>query len=61
VVHSGQLRLRSMQKFALKLLLTRLVVRRQSKRIEGVQVVTTFITLAVIAFVGIYVWAHGVN
>ena len=50
-----------MQKIALKLLLTRLVIKRRSKRFEGVQVVTTFITLAVIVSVGIYVWAHGVN
>jgi hypothetical protein len=50
-----------MQKIALKLLVTRLMVRRQSKRIEGVQVVTTFVTLAVIALVGIYIWAHGIN
>lgn len=50
-----------MQKFALKLLLTSLVVKGWSKRIEGVQLATTLITLVVIISVGIYIWAHGVN
>ena len=50
-----------MQKIALKLLLTSLLIKGRSKRIEGVHVATTFITLAVIVSVGIYVWAHGIN
>lgn len=52
---------RTMPKLALKLLLTSLVVQGRSKRIQGVQVATTLITLVVIVSVGIYLWAHGAN
>ena len=48
-----------MQKFVLKLLLTSLVFRRGSKRIEGAQLVASLLTLVVIISVGLYVWAHG--
>jgi len=48
-----------MQKFALKLLLTSLVVRRRSKRIDGAQLAASLVTLVVIVSVGLYVWTHG--
>ena len=48
-----------MQKFVIKLLLTSLVFRRGSKRIEGAQLVASLLTLVVIVSVGLYVWAHG--
>jgi hypothetical protein len=48
-----------MQKFALKLLLTSLIVRRGSKRIDGAQLAAPLLTLAVIILVGLYVWSHG--
>jgi hypothetical protein len=48
-----------MQKFALKLLLTGLIVRRGSKRIDGVQLAASLLTLVVIVLVGLYVWSHG--
>jgi hypothetical protein len=50
-----------MQKFALKLLLTRLTLKGRSRRIQGVQVVTTLLTLVIIVCIGIYIWAHGAN
>ena len=43
---------RTMQKFALKLLLTSLVVRRRSKRIDGAQLAASLVTLVVIVSVG---------
>jgi hypothetical protein len=49
----------TLQKFALKMLLTSLTVRRRSGRIRGVEVVTTFLTLALLVSVGFYIWAHG--
>lgn len=49
-----------MQRFALKMLLTSLTVGRSpSRRIRGVQVVTTVLTLVLLATVGLYIWAHG--
>ncbi len=48
-----------LQKFALKMLLTSLTVRRRSGRIRGVEVVTTLLTLALLVAVGVYIWAHG--
>jgi hypothetical protein len=49
-----------MQRFALKMLLTSLTVgRSSSRRIRGVQVVTTVLTLVLLAIVGLYIWAHG--
>jgi hypothetical protein len=48
----------SMQKFALKLLLTNLVFTRASKRVDGIQLVTTLMTMALIVFVGLYAWMH---
>lgn len=48
-----------MQKFALKLLLTNLLVRRGSKRGDGAQFVASLLTLLLIASVGIYLWVHG--
>jgi hypothetical protein len=49
----------TMQKFVLKLLLTSLVFRRKSKRVDGTQVVASVVILVLIASVGIYVWARG--
>jgi hypothetical protein len=48
-----------MQKFALKLLLTGLIVRRGSKRIDGAQLAASLLALTVIVLVGLYVWSHG--
>jgi hypothetical protein len=48
-----------MQKFALKLLLTNLTVRRGSKRIDGAQLAASLLTLTVIVLIGLYVWSHG--
>lgn len=48
-----------MQKFALKLLLTRWLFRKRSKRIDGMQVVASLLTLVLIVSIGIYVWARG--
>lgn len=49
-----------MSKFALKMLLTSLTVgRSSSRRIRGVQVATTVLTLVLLATVGLYIWAHG--
>jgi hypothetical protein len=48
-----------MQKFAFKLLLTNLIVRRGSKRIDGAQLAASLLTLVVIVSVGLYVWSHG--
>jgi len=50
-----------MQKFALKMLLTSLVFRGRSKRIRGIQVATTLITLVVLVSVGIYLFVRGGN
>jgi hypothetical protein len=51
-----------MQRFALKMLLTSLTVRRSSsRRIRGVQVVTAALTLVMLATVGLYIWVHGGN
>jgi hypothetical protein len=47
-----------MQKFALKLLLTNLLLTRASKRVDGVQLVTTLVTIALIAVAGLYAWTH---
>ena len=49
----------TMQKFALKLLLTSLMFRRRSNRLDGAQLVAWLLTTAVIVFVGIYLWVHG--
>jgi hypothetical protein len=49
-----------MQKFALKMLLTNLTVgRSSSRRTRGVQVVTSLLTLFLLAAVGLYIWTHG--
>jgi hypothetical protein len=48
-----------MQKFALKLLLTSLIVRRKSKRIDGAQLATSLLTLALLFSIGLYAWLHG--
>ena len=49
-----------MQKFALKMLLTSLTVHRSSsRRIRGMQVVTSILTLILLAAVGLYIWTHG--
>jgi hypothetical protein len=48
-----------MPKFALKMLLTSLTVRHGSRRSDGVQLVATLLTLAVIVLAGLYIWAHG--
>lgn len=48
-----------MQKFALKFLLTSLIVGRGSKRLDGAQLATSLLTLVVIVLVGLYVWSHG--
>jgi len=49
-----------MQRFVLKMLLTSLTVgRSSSRRIRGMQVVTTVLTLVLLAIVGLYIWAHG--
>jgi len=48
-----------MQKFALKLLLTSLIVRRKSKRIDGAQLAASLLTVVVIVLVGLHVWSHG--
>ena len=52
-------RSRIMQKFALKFLLTSLIVGRGSKRLDGAQLATSLLTLVVIVLVGLYVWSHG--
>ena len=49
-----------MQKFALKMLLTSLAIgRRSSRRIRSVQVVTSVLTVILLAVVGLYIWSHG--
>lgn len=50
-----------MPRFALKMLLTSLTLRRRSGRIKGVEVATTLLTLLVLISVGIYIFARGVN
>jgi hypothetical protein len=47
-----------MQKFALKLLLTRLLSTKASSRVDGIELVTTLMTMALIVFVGLYAWTH---
>jgi hypothetical protein len=49
---------RIMQKFALKLLLTSLIVRRGSKRVDGAQLAASLLTLVGIVLIGIYMWSH---
>jgi hypothetical protein len=49
----------TMQKFALKLLVTELIYRRGSKRVGGVQFLSTLLTLVLITCVGIYLLIHG--
>ena len=58
-VRAGHVEVSIMQKFALKLLLTNLIVRRGSKRIDGAQLVASLLTLILIFLVGLYVWSHG--
>ena len=48
-----------MQKFALKMLLTNMVLKRRSKRVDSAQIVASVLTLVAIVSVGIYVWVHG--
>jgi hypothetical protein len=48
-----------MQKLAVKLLLTSLIARQGSKRIDGTQLAASLLTLVVIVLVGLYVWSHG--
>jgi hypothetical protein len=48
-----------MPKFALKILLTGLAVRRGSKRTDGVQLAASLLTLTVIVLAGLYIWSHG--
>jgi hypothetical protein len=48
-----------MQKFALKFLLTSLMFRRRSGRLDAAQLVAWLLTTCMIVFVGIYLWAHG--
>ena len=48
----------SMQKLALKLLLTGLLSTRASKRLDGIQLATTLMTIALMVFVGLYAWTH---
>jgi hypothetical protein len=48
-----------MPKFALKMLLTGLAVRRGSKRTDGAQLAAALLTLAVIVLAGLYIWSHG--
>lgn len=48
-----------MQKFALKMLLTNMVLKRRSKRVDGAQFVASLLTLVAIVSVGLYIWAHG--
>jgi hypothetical protein len=49
-----------MQKFALKMLLTSLTIgRSSSRRIRSAQVVTSVLTLILLAAVGRYIWTHG--
>jgi hypothetical protein len=50
---------RMMQRFALKLLLTRLIVQQGAKRIDGAQLAASLAKLVVIVLVGLYVWSHG--
>jgi hypothetical protein len=47
-----------MQKFALKLMLTNLLTTRAAKRPDGIQLVTTLMTIVLIVFVGLYAWTH---
>jgi hypothetical protein len=51
-----------MPRFALKLLLTNLMIRHAtSRRIGNVQAVTALLTFVLLACVGLYIWAHGSN
>jgi hypothetical protein len=47
-----------MQRFAIRLLLTSLLSRRSSKRLDGMQVITSLMTAALILFVGLYAWTR---
>jgi hypothetical protein len=58
-VRAAHLKVAHMQKFALKLLLTSLIVRRGSKRIDGAQLATSLLSMVVIVVAGLYVWSHG--
>jgi hypothetical protein len=44
-----------MHKFALKFLLTSMIVRRGSKRVDGAQLAASLLMLVVIVLVGLYV------
>jgi hypothetical protein len=48
-----------MPKFALKMLLSGLALRRGSRRNDGVQFAAALLTLAVIVLAGLYIWSHG--
>jgi hypothetical protein len=48
-----------MQKIALKMLLTGLIARRGSKRINAAQLTASLLMLVVLLFVGLYIWSHG--
>ena len=52
-------RSRIMPKFAIKLLLTSLIVRRGSKRMDGAQLAAALLMLVAIVLVGLYLWSHG--
>jgi hypothetical protein len=58
-VDSFDTRDHKMQKFALKMLLTNMVLKRRSKRVDGAQFVASLLTLVAIVSVGLYIWAHG--
>jgi hypothetical protein len=48
-----------MQKIALKMLLTGLIARRGSKRINAAQLAASLLMLVLLLFVGLYIWSHG--
>jgi hypothetical protein len=48
-----------MPKIALRFLLTSLIARRGSKRMDGTQLAASLLTLAVVVVVGLYLWSHG--
>jgi hypothetical protein len=48
-----------MQKFAIKLLMTSLIIRRGSKRIDGAELAASLLMLVVIVLVGLYMWSQG--
>jgi hypothetical protein len=49
----------TMQKFALKLLLTKLIFRHRSKRVDGAQFLSAVLLLVLITCVGIYLLIQG--